>query len=274
MYIKNSEYFSKYTGAEIDKAVGNNLDIDEKLDLKVDKTQEVNGKALTGNITLNAADVGAEPDITAQNMLSSDLVSDADNTHKFVTTELITQIGTNVTDIQAINSKIPEEASSLNKLTDEAFVNELVDEINLKIPEEATSSNQLADKDFVTNLVDNFVGDGIITITQGGVQKGTFNVNQKTNSTIALESGGGSGGASSVSDLSDVSLDNLSNGQTLIYNSDNNMWENGDSASSVSTLSDVSLDDLEDGQTLVYDSGEQKWVNGNATSVTFIDWTS
>ena len=310
MYIKNSEYFSKFTGAEIDKAVENNLNVDEKLALKVDKTQKVNGKALTGNITLNATDVGAQPTITSQNMLSSDLVDDTDKTHKFVTTELISQIGTNTSSIQAIDSKIPEEASSLNKLTDEAFVNEIVDEINDKIPEEATpsnkltdkayvdsivasntssiqtinskipteatSSNKLADKAYVTTLISTTVGNGTITITQGGVQKGTFNVNQKTNTTIALESGGGGGGgASSMADLTDVSLDNLLNGQTLIYNATNSKWENSNSSGgSVSSLTDVSLNDLSNGQSLVYDSEEEKWKNKSVTSVTFVDWTS
>lgn len=35
------------------------------------------------------------------------------------------------------------------------------------------------------------IGDGIITITQGGVTKGTFTTNQSSNSTIELDSGGG-----------------------------------------------------------------------------------
>lgn len=37
------------------------------------------------------------------------------------------------------------------------------------------------------------VGDGTITITQGGVQKGTFTTNQSGNSTIALDAGGSGG---------------------------------------------------------------------------------
>lgn len=38
------------------------------------------------------------------------------------------------------------------------------------------------------------LGDGTITITQGGVVKGTFTTNQLSNQTIALDAGGGSGG--------------------------------------------------------------------------------
>lgn len=37
------------------------------------------------------------------------------------------------------------------------------------------------------------VGDGTITITQGGVTKGTFTTNQSANATIALDAGGGGG---------------------------------------------------------------------------------
>lgn len=36
------------------------------------------------------------------------------------------------------------------------------------------------------------VGDGILTITQGGVTKGTFTANQKTNVTIDIDAGGAS----------------------------------------------------------------------------------
>lgn len=41
------------------------------------------------------------------------------------------------------------------------------------------------------------IGNGTITITQGGVTKGTFTTNQTGNTTIQLESGGGGGGGAS-----------------------------------------------------------------------------
>lgn len=44
------------------------------------------------------------------------------------------------------------------------------------------------------------VGNGRITITQGGVQKGTFTLNQTANTTIALDAGGGGGGEQVQSD--------------------------------------------------------------------------
>lgn len=43
------------------------------------------------------------------------------------------------------------------------------------------------------DAVANSIGNGQITITQGGTTKGTFTVNQSGNTTIALDAGGGSG---------------------------------------------------------------------------------
>ena len=59
MYIKNSEYLSKFTGAEIDDAIEHMQSIDLDFDKKVDKTQTINGQELTGDITITAEDVGA-----------------------------------------------------------------------------------------------------------------------------------------------------------------------------------------------------------------------
>lgn len=54
--------------------------------------------------------------------------------------------------------------------------------------------------DYVTEVINKptipTVGNGTITITQGGVSKGTFTTNQSGNSTIALDAGGGGGGTS------------------------------------------------------------------------------
>ena len=54
--------------------------------------------------------------------------------------------------------------------------------------------------DYVTEVTNKptipTVGNGTITITQGGVSKGTFTTNQSGNSTIALDAGGGGGGTS------------------------------------------------------------------------------
>lgn len=112
----------------------------------------------------------------------------------------------------------------------------------------------------------------------------------------------GDAGASSLGDLDDVNLDNLSNGQTLYYNSTTGEWVNGDSyelpiasanvlggikvganlsidengilsatdtnTDELSELTDVDIDDqtLADGQVLKYDGASQKWKNGTGGS--------
>ena len=48
------------------------------------------------------------------------------------------------------------------------------------------SANQIVNK----NYVDNSIGDGTITLTQGGTTKGTFTVNQSGDTTIDLDAGG------------------------------------------------------------------------------------
>lgn len=75
--------------------------------------------------------------ITSENMLPSDLVNDTGNVHKFITPEQLEQIllnkeniaqnssaiEANTTSIATINSKIPSQATSENKLADKEFVN-------------------------------------------------------------------------------------------------------------------------------------------------------
>lgn len=81
----------------------------------------VNGKALSGNITLSYEDVDALPDTTTINDLTSAAQQAALNSG--ATTTNITQIGTNTTAISTINSKIPAQATSTNQLADKNFVN-------------------------------------------------------------------------------------------------------------------------------------------------------
>ena len=60
MYIKGiSGYLSKYEGTEVDAAVERTQTLDEELAAKVDKTTEVNGQPLSGNVNITAEDIGA-----------------------------------------------------------------------------------------------------------------------------------------------------------------------------------------------------------------------
>ena len=57
-------YLSKFEGSEIDEAVERVRGLDNELNLKVDKTLEVNGHPLRANINLTAHDVDALPNTT------------------------------------------------------------------------------------------------------------------------------------------------------------------------------------------------------------------
>lgn len=80
----------------------------------------------TVNITVptQASDVGALPSSTTINDLTSTAQQNALNSG--ITSALVTQIGTNQTNISTINGKIPSEASSSNKLADKQYVDNAI----------------------------------------------------------------------------------------------------------------------------------------------------
>ena len=61
-------------------------------------------------------------------------------------------------------------------------------------PSDTTVSSQKAIKTYVDDNIPT-VNNPTITITQGGTTKGSFTLNQDSNTTIELDEGGGSGGA-------------------------------------------------------------------------------
>jgi len=64
--------------------------------------------------------------------------------------------------------------------------------------------------------------------------------------------------------LTDTDINNPTNGQTLIYNSTSQKWENQNGGSaSLAGLSDVDLTAPADGQVLTYDLTNQEWVNAD-----------
>ena len=77
----------------------------------------------------------------------------------------------------------------------------------------------------ITNKPD--IGNGTITITQGGVVKGSFTTNQLGNQTITLESGGGGGGTTyTAGNGIDISSDTISvkvDGSTVGFDSSGNL---------------------------------------------------
>lgn len=82
--------------------------------------------ATTVNISVptTATEVGALPSTTTINDLTNSAQQAALNSG--VTTSIVTQVGTNATDISTINGKIPSQATTTNQLADKAFVNSSV----------------------------------------------------------------------------------------------------------------------------------------------------
>lgn len=80
----------------------------------------------TINLTVptQASDIGALPDTTTINDLTSTAQQNALNSG--ITSGLVSQIGTNQSDIATINSKIPNAATSTNQLTDKAYVDDAI----------------------------------------------------------------------------------------------------------------------------------------------------
>lgn len=88
------------------------------------QTITINGYSLANNITLTASDVGALASTTTINDLTSTAQQDALNSG--ITSTLVTQIGTNQTNITTINGKIPSAASSSNQLADKQYVDDSI----------------------------------------------------------------------------------------------------------------------------------------------------
>ena len=87
----------------------------------VTNARTINGYALTSDVTLTYTDVNALSSSTTINDLTSSAQQSALNSG--ITSSLVTQIGTNQSDISTINGKIPSQASTSNQLADKNFVN-------------------------------------------------------------------------------------------------------------------------------------------------------
>ena len=67
-----------------------------------------------------------------------------------------------------------------------------------------------------------------------------------------------------LGDLADVDVDTVVDGQTIIYDSANDLWIPGDVASSLALndLTDVDVSGVTNNQTIVYDAANQLWIPG------------
>ena len=164
----------------------------------INQIKTINNESLigTGNITIEGSDFsGSYNDLTDKPTIpskTSDLTNDSGFINQIKTINNESLIGTgNLTidtfsgDYDDLTNKptIPTKTSDLTN--DSGFV------VGSTLATVATtgSYSDLTDKPTIPT-----VGNGTITITQGGVTKGTFTTNQNGNSTIALDAGGSGGG--------------------------------------------------------------------------------
>ena len=163
----------------------------------INQLKTINNESLigTGNLTIEGSDFsGSYNDLTDKPTIpskTSDLTNDSGFISQIKTINNESLIGTgNLTidtfsgDYNDLSNKptIPTKTSDLTN--DSGFV------IDTSLSSVATSGDydDLSNKPTIPT-----VNDATITITQGGVTKGTFTTNQSGNSTIALDAGGGGG---------------------------------------------------------------------------------
>ena len=186
--------------AQLKDQDGNNLGTVQTIDLPLESvvvsgaydsaTKEVVLTLQDGSkIRFSVADLvsGLQTEITALNMLSADLVDDTSTTHKFVTTtEKTTWNGKQnaISDLATIRSNAQAGKAASDTIATYGNI------VTHNVSEFATAT-QGAKADTAVQPSD--LGNGTITITQGGITKGTFTTNQGSNATIALDAGGGGG---------------------------------------------------------------------------------
>lgn len=126
-------------------------------------------------IEFSVADLvsGLQTEITSNNKLSADLVDDTSTTNKFVTTA----------------EKDTWNAKQNALATQTAYTNK---GSATKVP--CITTNNLGQVTNITEvtITQPTVNNNTITITQGGTTKGSFTLNQNSDTTIALDAGGGS----------------------------------------------------------------------------------
>ena len=123
----------------------------------------VNGQ--TGTVVLTASDVGALADTTTIPSKTSDLTNDSGFITGITSSDVTTALG--YTPYNSTNPSGYITSSALNGYATENFV---------------------ISQGYITASA---IGNGTITLTQGGVTKGTFTTNQNGNTTIELDAGGG-----------------------------------------------------------------------------------
>lgn len=168
---------------------------------------QINDVTLEGNKT--SSELGLQDEITSENKLdysliantpsiptaTSDLTNDGDGQSPFATEAYVGQNGGKIDKIylNTVEQTITDKKVYLTVDKSTVGLSNVDNTSDANKPVSTAQQNAI-------NAVANSIGNGQITITQGGTTKGTFTVNQSGNMTIELDAGG-SGGTTDYSDL-------------------------------------------------------------------------
>lgn len=140
---------------------------------------------------------------------TSDLQNDGDGESPFATEDYVNENGGKIDEIYLndVEQTITDKKVHLTVDKNTVGLSNVDNTSDANKPVSTAQQNAI-------NAVANSIGNGQITITQGGTTKGTFTVNQSGNTTIALDAGGGGG----TGDYPDLTNKPQINGVTLVGN--------------------------------------------------------
>lgn len=118
---------------------------------------------------------------------------------------------TSVNNVQPVNGNVTISIPDVsNFVTNSSLATTLQDyALNSDIP--TATSDLTNDSGFITSADLPTVGNGTITITQGGVTKGTFTTNQSGNATIDLDAGGTGGIQNTATATDSLTIEGVAN---------------------------------------------------------------
>ena len=215
----------------------------------INQIKTINNESLigTGNITIEGSDFsGSYNDLTDKPTIpskTSDLVNDSGFINQIKTINNESLIGTGNITIEGSDFSgsyndltdkptIPSKTSDLTN--DSGFISQiktinnesLIGTGNLTIDTFSGDYDDLSNKPTIPT-----VGNGTITITQGGVTKGTFTLNQSSNATITLDAGGSGGGDVTADGDNEFTGNNTFTGETIF--------------DGITTMSDITIQNIE-----------------------------
>lgn len=135
--------------------------------------------------------------------------------------------------ITSLGSTKADKSTTYTKTETNSLLNGKANVSHTHTVSQITNAGTLAGKntvDYQTEVTNKptipTVGNGTITITQGGVSKGTFTTNQSGNTTIALDAGGGGGTTYTAGSGIDITNDVISVDNTIVDTSSNQTLSN------------------------------------------------